>query len=233
MKRRLFTMGGGGFLEEPDNPALDQFFFSLSSVEKPKVCFVPTACGDKLNPVERFYANMKNHNVEPSHLSLFEPPLGSLRDFVMDKDIFYVGGGNTRNLIVLWREWGLDRIFLEAYKAGKVLGGISAGAICWYEQGVTDSIPGELNSLPCLGFLEGSACPHYDDAAKARRPAYHRLALKGMKPGYACDNGVAAVFEDEKLVEFVSSRPNAMAYSVSVKKGAVVETPIKPRYLKV
>jgi peptidase E len=125
---------------------------------------------------------MKKHKVEPSHLSLFNGPKGSLRDFIFDKDIIYVGGGNTRNLIVLWKEWGLDKILSEAYQAGKILGGISAGSICWYEQGVTDSVPGDLNSLPCLGILSGSNCPHYD-GDKERRPAFHRLILKGMKNG--------------------------------------------------
>src|SRR5579872_2067598 len=101
MKRRLMTMGGGGFLEEPDNPLLDEFLISLSPVKRPKVCFVGTASGDAVSAHEKFYLNMKKHNVEATHLSLFKPPPGSLRDFVFAQDIFYVGGGNTRNLIVL------------------------------------------------------------------------------------------------------------------------------------
>jgi peptidase E len=222
-------MGGGGFLEEPENPLLDQFFFSLSPVAKPKVCFIATASGDAQSALDKFYDNMKKHNVEPSHLSLFKPPKEPLRDFVFDKDIIYVGGGNTRNLLILWKAWGLDAILQEAYQAGKVLGGISAGSICWYEQGVTDSF-GPLAALPCLGVLKGSNCPHYD-VEKDRRPVYRSLVLKGMPPGLACDNGVAAVFENEKFVEFVSSRPAAMGYTVEKAWDKVVERAVQPRYL--
>lgn len=228
-KRRLFTMGGGGFSEEPDNPLLDQFFFSLSPAAKPKVCFIPTASGDAQSYIDRFYDNMKKHGVEASHLSLFKPPKESLRDFVFDKDIFYVGGGNTRNLLVIWKEWGLDKILREAYQAGKVLGGISAGSLCWYEEGVTDS-SGQLSGLKCLGILKGSNCVHYD-GEKDRRPSYQKLVLEGMRAGVACDNSVAAVFENEKFVEFVSSRPAAMGFTVQKVGDKVIEQTVRPRFL--
>jgi dipeptidase E len=229
-KRRVMTMGGGGFLMEPENPLLDLFLFSLSERKKPKVCFIPTASGDAQSFLDLFYDNMWKHQVEPSHLSLFKPPRSPLRDFVLDKDVFYVGGGNTRNLIVLWKEWGLDRILEEAYRAGKVMGGISAGSICWYEQGVTDSVTGELNPLKCVGILKGSNCPHYD-GEKDRRPAYHRLILAGMPDGIACDDGVAAVFENEKVIEFVSSRPSAKGYFVTKEANKIKETAVQPRFL--
>lgn len=230
MVRRAMTMGGGGFLQEPENPALDLHLVGLSGRELPRVCFVPTASGDAQVSLDRFYAAMQALPVEASHLSLFKPPLGSLRDFVFAQDVFYVGGGNTRNLMALWREWGLDALLREAYAAGKVMGGISAGAICWYEQGVTDSIPGELNALRCVGLLPGSNCPHYDSEA-GRRPAYHRLILAGMPAGVACDDGVAAVWEDERLVEFVSSRPAARAYRVRNVGGRIEEVEVIPRYI--
>ncbi len=229
-KRRIFTLGGGGFSEEPDNLLLDRFFFSLSEKANPKVCFVPTASGDGQGYIDRFYENMKKHSVEATHLSLFRGNFGSLRDFVFDQDILYVGGGNTRNLMTLWRDWGLDLVLRDAYRAGKILGGISAGSLCWYEEGVTDSIPGTLSGLPCLGILPGSNCPHYD-SDQERRPAFHRLVNGGMKDGIACDDGVAAYFENEKLVEFVSSRPSAKGYRVSRGRGSVREESIQPRYL--
>ncbi len=230
IKRNVFTMGGGGFSEEPENPLLDQFFFSMAGKTKPKVCFIGTASGDAQSYIDKFYENMKKHSVEPSHLSLFKGPPGSLRDFVFDKDIFYVGGGNTRNLMALWHEWALDKILLEAYQAGKIMGGISAGSLCWYEQGVTDSVTGILSSLACTGILTGSNCPHYD-GEKERRPSYHNLILAGMKAGIACDDGVAAVFENETLVEFVSSRPNSKGYLVKMQNGKILEEEVKPRYL--
>lgn len=223
-------MGGGGFLEEPENPLLDQYFISLANKPRPKVCFIPTASGDSAGFLDKFYLNMKKHDVEASHLSLFKPPAGSLRDFVFDKDVFYVGGGNTRNLMVLWKEWGLDKLLKEAYAAGKVMGGISAGSLCWYEYGVTDSVTGELNKLACTGILKGSNCPHYD-VEQERRPAYHHLIAAGMPAGVACDNSVAAVYENEKFVEFVSSVPNAKGFFVSSKGGKILEEEIQPRFL--
>jgi peptidase E len=230
MKRQLFTMGGGGFLEEPENLLLDSFFLGLAGKPKPKVCFLGTAGGDATNYYDLFYAGMTKHNVEPSHLSLFKPPAGSLEEFVFSKDVIYVGGGNTRNLLVLWREWKLDTILKKAYERGVVLGGISAGSLCWYEQGVTDSITGTLSKIDCVGILAGSNCPHFDGEPE-RQPAYRKLIAEGMKPGIACDNGVAAYFVNETLVEFVSSRPTAMAHRLSLDSGKVIETEIKPRYL--
>ena len=223
-------MGGGGFSMEPENLALDKFLLSLSEKEKPKICFVGTASGDAESYIERFYQSMKELNCEPSHLALYKGPTGSLKDFVLDKDIFYVGGGNTRNLLALWKEWELDKFLKEAYEKGTVLAGISAGSICWFEQGVTDSIPGKLSSLNCLGFLHGSNCPHYDGEVE-RRDAYHSLLKEGMKPGIACDDGVAAYFVNGRLCEFVSSREFALAYNVANKNGSIVENKIKPRYL--
>lgn len=215
---------------EPENPLLDKFLFGLSHKPRPKVCFVGTAGGDSERQNQNFYAAMKGHDVEASHLALYNGPIGSLKDYVFNKDVIYVGGGNTRNLLVLWKEWELDKILLEAYQRGIVLGGVSAGSICWFEEGVTDSIPGTLSPLRCLGILKGSNCPHYD-GEKERRPSYHRLVSAGMKPGIACDDGVAARFVNEKLVEFVSSRPNGRAYKVYLESSKSTESPIKPRFL--
>ena len=226
----IMAIGGAGFSTEPDNLLLEKYLFSLSSKPRPKVCFVGTASGDAESYIERFYSAMKSLEAEPSHLALYKGPLGSLKDYVFEKDIIYVGGGNTKNLLTLWREWDLDKILKEAYLQGIILAGVSAGSICWFEEGVTDSIPGTLSKLTCLGILKGSNCPHYD-GEKERRPAYHRLISTGMKNGYACDDGVAAVYENETLKEFVSSRSNAMAYRVSLNGSQIIEEPIKPRLL--
>lgn len=230
MKRQILAMGGGGFLMEPEKPLLDEFFFTLTGKPKPKVCFLGTAGGDDPAYIQKFYAAMANKAVEPSHLSLFKPPQGSLRDYVFSKDLLYVGGGNTRNLLALWKEWQLDRILREAYEAGIVIGGISAGSICWFEQGVTDSIPGSLTALTCLGILSGSNCVHYDGEPDRRR-SYHQFVMDGMKAGYACDDGVAGYFVNEQMVEFVSSRPSAKAYKVVKADDRIVETIIQPRFL--
>lgn len=149
----------------------------------------------------------------------------------MQQDIIYVGGGNTKNLIALWKEWHLDRILRQAWHQGIILCGLSAGSICWFEEGITDSIPGELTPLKCLGFLPGSNCPHYDGETK-RKPAYHRLlSQEQISPGYAADDGVALHFIGDRLSKIVSSRPEAKAYYLEIKNRTVIENPLNPLYL--
>ena len=139
MKKQVLAMGGGGFTMKPENLKLDRYLLSMTNKNNPKVCFIPTASGDDESYRRRFYSAYKKLECETSHLSLFSPPEGDLRDFVMDKDIFYVGGGNTRNLLVLWKEWGLDEYLYEAWCNGAIMSGLSAGSICWFKQGLTDS----------------------------------------------------------------------------------------------
>ena len=230
--RKILAMGGGGFSMEPGNLLLDNFFFSLALKKKPEVCFLGTASGDSQGYVDRFYDYMKDHEVTASHLSLFKPPTSSLRDYVLSKDVLYVGGGNTRNLMVLWKEWGLDKIIVEAYCSGVVLGGLSAGGLCWFEEGVTDSIPGTLSKLSCMNLIQGSFCPHYD-GEEDRRPAFYKLILDGMKPGFACDDSAAIYFENEKFVKAVSSISTANAYKVKVDNGQIFEEKILTHFLAI
>ncbi|RUR78715.1 Type 1 glutamine amidotransferase-like domain-containing protein [Chlorogloeopsis fritschii PCC 9212] len=179
VSQQIIAMGGGGFSMEPENPLLDMYILRQSQKERPKVCFIPTASGDSDRYIVRFYSAFVKLSCAPSHLSLFQPPTADLRSFVLEQDIIYVGGGNTKNLITLWKEWGLDNILREARESGVILSGLSAGSICWFEEGVTDSIPGQLTKLKCLGFLKGSNCPHYDGEPE-RKPSYHRLLSEGL-----------------------------------------------------
>lgn len=229
---QIVAMGGGGFSMEPENLLLDRFVLALSEVPKPKVCFMGTASGDAQSYADRFYAAFHRLECVPADLSLFKPPSGDLRSFVLEQDVIYVGGGNTRNLLVLWREWGLDNILREAWLSGVVMAGISAGSICWFKQGLSDSvIPGGLAALNCLGFLAGSNCPHYDGEPE-RRPAYHQLVGEGrLKAGYAADDGAALHFVGRKLKGVVSSRENARAYSVRVVAAGVEEVALETVWL--
>ncbi len=229
--KQIVAMGGGGFSMEPENPLLDRYILGLAKRERPKVCFLGTASGDAQGYIDRFYNAFRQFPCKPVHLSLFTPPTADLRSFLLDVDIVYVGGGNTRNLLVLWKEWGVDNILKEAWSNGVVLSGLSTGSICWFEQGVTDSIPGTLTSLTCLGFLRGSNCPHYDGETE-RRPAYHRLMQEGsIGAGMASDDGVALHYVGQELVRIVSSHPDAKAYKVTLENGRVSEVPIDPEYL--
>ena len=231
MKKQVLAMGGGGFTMKPENLKLDQYLLSMTNNKNPKVCFIPTATGDDESYTRRFYSVYKKLDCETSHLSLFSPPEGDLRAFVLDKDIFYVGGGNTRNLLVLWKEWGLDKYLYEAWCNGSIMAGLSAGSICWFEQGLTDSVTGKLLPLECLGFVGGSNCPHFD-TEEGRRPSYHEAILDGsMIDGIACDDGVAAHFIDGKLERCVSSLATAKAYHLKNVNGNINESIIEPTYL--
>ncbi|MBD8067851.1 peptidase E [Bacillus sp. PS06] len=228
--KQIIALGGGGFSMEPENPLLDTYILSQSSKSNPQVCFVPTASGDSENYINRFYQFFQNQECQPSHLSLFKPPTKDLESFILEKDIIYVGGGNTKNLLALWKEWGLDSILRKAWEQGVILAGISAGSICWFEEGVTDSFGGGLEPLDCLGFLKGSNCPHYDGESD-RRPTYQQLvASQKIKQGLAADDGVAIHFINQEIKKIVSSRPNAKAYQVFFE-GKVIEKELETVYL--
>ena len=229
--KQIVAMGGGGWGMEADNPLLDIYIHNLSAKKEPKVCFLPTASGDSEEYIARFYRDFAPKPAKLSHLSLFKPHTADLKSFVLEQDIIYVGGGNTKSLIALWKEWQLDSILRLAWSQGTILCGLSAGSICWFEQGLTDSIPGKYTPLKCLGLLSGSNCPHYDGEPK-RRPSYHHLLSQGLiSEGYATDDGVALHFTGDRLTNIVSSRPAAMAYHLGIKNGKVIETPIQPKYL--
>ncbi len=228
--KQIIAMGGGGFLMEPENPLLDRYILAQSPKEKPEICFVPTASGDSDQAIGKFYDFFEKQSCVPSHLSLFKPPIRDLEAFVLAKDIIYVGGGNTKNLLALWREWGLDAILRKAWEQGVVLSGISAGSLCWFDDGVTDSYGDKLEPIQSLGFLPGSNCPHYD-GEEERRPAYQQLVVKGaVQGGVAADDGVALHYVDRQLVRAVSSRPLAKAYRVAFD-GELEETELPVKFL--
>lgn len=221
--RQIVAMGGGGFSMEPENLALDRYVLSLVSSPKPKVCFLPTASADSESYVQRFHDAFGSLGCETSSLSLFWPHRLDLEDFLCEQDVIYVGGGNTRNLLVLWRDWGLDAAIRMAYEQGTVLAGLSAGANCWFEEFSTDSM-GPLMPWKGLGWLKGSFCPHFDGEAD-RRPSLRRVLANGeIGPGLAADDGAAAHYVDEELVRCVRSRPNARVYRVADGVEEVLDT---------
>ncbi|MER2120121.1 MAG: peptidase E [Solibacillus sp.] len=228
--RQIIAMGGGGFSMEPDNPLLDSYILKQAETTKPKICFLPTASGDSEQYISRFYHFFNKQNCDPSHLSLFNPLSRDLENFILEKDILYVGGGNTKNLLALWKDWGLDSILRKAWEEGVILAGLSAGAICWFEQGVTDSFGEGLEPITCLGLLNGSNCPHYDGETE-RKPAYHKLIESNkIQSGIAVDDGVAVHYKGQEIHKIVSSRPDAKAYSVFLEKG-IIERELQTEYL--
>ena len=216
---------------EPDNPLLDDFVLRLTRKRKPKVCFVPTASGDSDTYVAGFYRAFPATRCESSHLSLFHSGIPDLAPFLCSQDVIYVGGGSTANMLAVWRLHGMDKELRRAWQAGVVLCGVSAGALCWFEGGITDSFGSSFSALhDGLGFLKGGFCPHYDGESQ-RRPSLHREITRGLLPTIAADDGAAVHFIDTKFAEVISSRPNARAYRVRMVSGKVREDAIDTRYL--
>ncbi len=228
-------MGGGGFSMEPDNPLLDDHVLALardaSGRDRPRVCFLPTASGDADSYVAKFYAAFARRS-EASHLALFMRTIADLEGFLFEQDVIYVGGGNTANMLGIWRTHGVDRILRMAWERGTVLTGLSAGSLCWFEGGTTDSFGGLAPLRDGLGLVPGSHSPHYDGEAE-RRPTYHRLIAEGALPdGFAADDGAALVFHGTDLAEVVASRSAARGYRVAREPdGSVLETALETRYL--
>lgn len=216
---------------EPENPLLDQYILSQSTSDRPSICFLPHATDDAQRQTVAFFKAYSKLPAEPTYLSLFAPHTADIEGFLFDQNIIYVGGGNTKSMLALWREWGLDRILTEACENGTVLAGVSAGANCWFESCTTDSLPGKLSALPCLGLLKGSFTPHYDGEPE-RRPTLHQMLQEGqIVGGLAADDGVAAHFIDGKSGPVVSSRAEARAYRVALENGLVVEEVVETRFL--
>src|SRR5260370_13232532 len=233
MEPQIVAMGGGGFAMEPENLLLDQYVLSLSRNRiKPRVCFLLRVSGDAENYGERFYTSFGKLDAVPSHLPLFGLKVRDIRAFLLEQDVIHVGGGNTLNMLLIWRQRSIDTILREAAENGTILCGVSAGSICWFDSGVTDSLAAhELLPMKCLGWLPGSNCPHYDSEA-GRRPAYHNLIVDGALPcGYAADDGVGLHFVGTQLAQIVSTRVHARAYAVRLRGLEVIETELLPRYL--
>jgi dipeptidase E len=184
----IVAIGGGTFLTDDPDPRLDAFILGLAGPACPKVCYLGTAKGDPAVDLRRFYRAMSGHSCRPAELTFFERTIDELAPFVAAQDVFWVGGGSTANLLAIWRLHGLDVLLREAYERGAVLCGVSAGMSCWFEGSTTDSFGPTLRPLrDGLGFLPGSACPHYDGDDQ-RRPLYRELVDAGeLAPGWAAD----------------------------------------------
>jgi dipeptidase E len=218
---------GGHSLGAPEYRTLEDWLLGLTGKQGPRVLFVPTASAEDAAYVVRFFDTFKDR-AEVSHLDFFPWPPGDLRDFVLGHDLVYVGGGNTANMLAIWREHGLDEIVRDAWQAGIVLSGVSAGMICWFEGGVTDSFGPQLEAMECLGLIPGSACPHYDGEER-RRPRFHELVAGGFPGGWAADDGVALHFDGWELQEAVTALPGKAAYRVRPRGDRVVEERIETR----
>ena len=215
MERHIVGLGGGGDTME-QTLLLYEYVLGLTGKAKPKLLYVPTALADSVHSAEGvlgFYDTFRGRG-EPSHLFTFPWPPEDLRELVLSQDAICVSGGSTANMLAIWRTHGIDALLREAWESGVVLWGASAGMICWFEAGVTDSFGPQLAGMDCLGFLPGSACPHYD-GEEQRRPRYRELVDSGFPEGIAADDGVGLHYMGTELQEIVTCRPGATAYRVT------------------
>ena len=230
--RLIFAMGGGGFTMEPTNPLLDDFVLDLARAKEPRVLFLPTAAGDTTAQINAFQARFADRMCVPEHLSLFRlrETRRTLEEIVLGQDIVYVGGGSMRNLLAIWRAHGLDRLLLEAWRTGTVLAGLSAGAMCWFQAGVTSS-SGPPEPIAGLGLLDGSLTVHADGEPE-RLPVWLAAVREGTLPGgWALDDGVGLLFRGRRLERAVSSRPGAGAQRVDAIAGELVRHRLEPELL--
>lgn len=214
MSGKVVAMGGGGFLAGDPASPLDDLLLSLAAPARPHVVFLPTATGDAPAVQAAFEDAWGDRPCTRDVVCLFGIPDRPV-ERIAAADVVVVAGGNTANMLAVWRLHGLDEALASAWSRGAVLGGVSAGGNCWFEACVTDSFSPELDGLEDgLGLLPGSFCPHFDGEER-RRPVYTRLVEGGFPAGIACDDGAAAVYEGTRLVEIVSDRPGARGYRVS------------------
>lgn len=222
-------IAGGGF-----DTRFIRYMAELTGKDRPRLCYLPTATADRPEASLRWFQYCAPLDVEPHYQNVFISSYNTPRsweEIFLSMDGIVVSGGNTLNQQAIWRAQGIDEVLREAWNRGIVLGGASAGSLCWFEEGTTDSRPKELTKIECLGFLTGSHSPHYD-GEEQRRPTYHRLISSGvLKPGWACDNFAGIYFEGTEPARFVATRPGAMVYYVDLVNGRVVETPHEPELI--
>lgn len=225
-------MGGGGFTMEPRNPLLDDFVLSLSPAQEPKILFLPTASGDTTGQINAFHERFGARRCAPTHLSLFRlAELGRpLSEVVLEQDVVYVGGGSMRNLLAIWQAHKLQQLLIAASRRGTVLAGLSAGAMCWFEGGVSRS-GGAPEATPGLGLIKGSLTVHADGEPE-RLPVWLTAVRDGTLPGgWALDDGVGILFEGQSATRIVSSREGASAQRVDAIAGELVRHRIEPELL--
>ncbi|MBB3675723.1 peptidase E [Modestobacter versicolor] len=230
-----FDSRGRGPTDWAPGPVFDLAFQLAGDPVRPRICHLATATGDDPARVAGFYGAFAGRDVAVSHLSLFPmPTVADVRAHLLAQDVVWVGGGSVANLLAVWRVHGLDEVFREVWQAGVVLGGVSAGSLCWHVGGTTDSFGPDLRPVTDgLGLLPFSNSVHHDSEPR-RRPLYQRLVADGTLPaGHATDDGVGLVYRGTDLVEAVADRPGAAAYRVEPgPDGTAVETRVAPRRLR-
>ena len=224
MKKQIIAIGGGGFGRSPGEGLIEKYILDQSEKDVPNICFIPTATGDNEAYKVNYYSTFSKLDCSPSHLDFFKRT-PDLKELILKQDVIFVGGGNTKSMLAVWKDWGLDLLLKEAYEKGVIMSGVSAGAICWFDQGITDSWAEDLKVMDCLGFIEGACCPHYDEEPQ-RKPSLNKfITEKVLKSCHAVDGGCALHIEDEKEFKSVVFSENKNSFLVEMKDNKVAEKP--------
>ena len=218
------AIGGGGFGRDNSSFLIEKYILSLSKNDCPRICFLPTATGDNDTYIVRFYSVFSRLNCIPTHIEFFKRTI-DLNEHIMDQDIVFVGGGNTKSMLAVWSDWGMNNILKNAYEKGIIMSGVSAGSICWFSSGITDSWDNQLRILPCLDFIDGTCCPHYDEEP-SRIPFVKKiLSKKEVTNCIAIEGGAALHLIDGRPFKNVSFKNNKNSYNVYYDKNKILHKP--------
>ncbi len=226
MKKSIVAIGGGGFGRNNSSYLIENYLLKLTGIETPKICFLPTATGDDDTYIVRFYSIFSRLNCIPSHISFFQRTI-DIHTHIMNQDLVFVGGGNTKSMLAIWNDWGMSELLNNAYNQGIIMSGVSAGAICWFTSGITDSWDKELKILPCLDFISGACCPHYDEEP-TRKPFVKKiLHQQKISNCISIEGGAAIHFIDGKPYKNVSFNSNKKTYDVYFDGIDIIESPFE------
>ena len=214
--KQIIAIGGGGFGREIKDLKIEKYIVDQSKARTPKICFIPTATGDDQVYIDTFYEAFNSLGCKTSHINFFKRTI-NLKEHILDQDIIYVGGGNTKSMLAVWREWGLDKILFEAYKNNIIMSGVSAGAICWFQKGITDSWKDHQATLDCLNFVDGVCCPHYDEEPERIPYVKEILVNQEIKSCFAIEGYAALHLIDDMPKYNVSFKKDTSCHYVSLK----------------
>ena len=222
MDKQIIAIGGGGFGRNPGDGVIEQYILDQTGKEKPNICFIPTATGDNEAYKVNYYSTFSKLDCNPIHLDFFKRT-PDLEQLIPQQDAIFVGGGNTKSMLAVWKDWNLDKLLKDAYEKGVVMSGVSAGANCWFERAVVDSWEKDLRVIDCMGFVKGNCCPHYDEEPQ-RRPAVKKFLKDGiMESCYSVEGNCALHIKNDDEYLSVDFGKEKNAYIVSIDDDKVKE----------
>ena len=224
MDKQIIAIGGGGFGRNPGDGVIEQYILDQTGKEKPNICFIPTATGDNEAYKVNYYSTFSKLDCNPIHLDFFKRT-PDLEQLIPQQDAIFVGGGNTKSMLAVWKDWNLDKLLKDAYEKGAVMSGVSAGANCWFERAVVDSWEEDLRVIDCMGFVKGNCCPHYDEEPQ-RRPAVKKFLEDGIVDScYSVEGNCALHIKNDDEYLSVDFGKEKNAYIVSMDGDKVKEVP--------